>query len=120
MINTSDKAFLQKKGITSEQLSKQLDRFKRGFPFLKIHAAASTEFGVFQFSTSQIQYYLEQWEKYVSNKHQIVKFVPASGAASRMFKALFNFLDSDYVEPKTEFEKQFFSCLTHFAFYPEL
>lgn len=120
MINTSDKAFLQKKGITSEQLSKQLDRFKRGFPFLKIHAAASTDFGVFQFPTSQIQYYLEQWEKYVSNKHQIVKFVPASGAASRMFKALFNFLDSDYVEPKTEFEKQFFSCLTHFAFYPEL
>ena len=43
-------------------------------------------------------------------------FVPASGAASRMFKDLFAFLDADYDVPTTEFEKAFFSHLPKFAF----
>ena len=50
----------------------------------------------------------------------IVKFVPASGAASRMFKNLFEFLDADYIVPTTDFEKKFFSNITHFAFYNDL
>ena len=50
----------------------------------------------------------------------VVKFVPASGAASRMFKNLFEFLGADYDEPQTDFEKTFFGKIDKFAFYDDL
>ena len=37
-----------------------------------------------------------------------MKFVPASGAASRMFKNMFAFVDADYDVPTTDFEKKYF------------
>jgi hypothetical protein len=49
-----------------------------------------------------------------------VKFVPASGAASRMFKDMFAFLDADYDVPTTAFEKNYFDNIEKFAFYDEL
>ena len=49
-----------------------------------------------------------------------MKFVPASGAASRMFKNLFEFLGADYNTPKTDFEKKFFDHIHSFAFYNDL
>ena len=49
-----------------------------------------------------------------------MKFVPASGAASRMFKDMFAFVDADYDIPTTDFEKKFFDNISHFAFYGEL
>lgn len=51
---------------------------------------------------------------------KIVKFVPASGAASRMFKNLYEFLSADYKEPMNAFEKKFFSEIEKFAFYKAL
>ena len=51
---------------------------------------------------------------------KIVKFVPASGAASRMFKNMFAFLTADYDVPTTDFEKTFFDNVVKFAFYPAL
>ena len=50
----------------------------------------------------------------------VVKFVPASGAASRMFKNLFEFLGADYDVPETKFEKTFFEQIEKFAFYNDL
>ena len=47
----------------------------------------------------------------------VVKFVPASGAASRMFKNLFEFLSADYDRPTTKFEQTFFDGIKNFAFY---
>ena len=45
---------------------------------------------------------------YLAKNKKIVKFVPASGAASRMFKNLYEFLSADYKEPMNAFEKKFF------------
>ena len=50
----------------------------------------------------------------------MIKFVPASGAASRMFKDLYAFLDADYEEPSTAVEKTFFAQLPQFAFFVSL
>ena len=36
---------------------------------------------------------IERWHKYLADGGEVTKFVPASGAASRMFKALFEFVD---------------------------
>ena len=46
----------------------------------------------------------------------MVKFVPASGAASRMFKNIFAFVDADYDTPTTDFEKKYFQDIEKFAF----
>ncbi|MDL2242095.1 DUF4301 family protein, partial [Bacteroidales bacterium OttesenSCG-928-L03] len=61
--------------------------------------------------------YLKAWENYLNEDKQIVKFVPASGAASRMFKDLFEFLEADYEAPQTAFEKAFFEGIERFAFF---
>ena len=49
-----------------------------------------------------------------------MKFVPASGAASRMFKNLFEFLSAEYDKPTTKFEQAFFDGIRNFAFYDDL
>ncbi|MBR6285546.1 MAG: DUF4301 family protein, partial [Bacteroidaceae bacterium] len=64
--------------------------------------------------------YINVWETYKAEHHVITKFVPASGAASRMFKDMFAFIDADYDEPTTAFEKKFFAKIKKFAFYDEL
>ena len=49
-----------------------------------------------------------------------MKFVPASGAASRMFKDMFAFLNADYDVPTTDFEKKYFDRIEDFAFFGAL
>lgn len=121
MITESDKNHLAEKGITEDQLNKQLDNFKQGFPFLGIAAAASVEKGIKVISPEQEKEYLTDWDEYkASSGKQIVKFVPASGAASRMFKDLFEFLDAPYSVPTSGFEKKFFGEIEKFAFYNDL
>lgn len=121
MITESDKIHLDEKGISVEQFNKQLNSFKEGFPFLELAGAASVEKGILVVSPDEEQKYLDDWDKYKSSvNRKIIKFVPASGAASRMFKDLFEFLDMAYDAPTSAFEKAFFDGLTTFAFYNDL
>lgn len=120
MLSSQDKEQLKAKGVTEEQLMSQLERFKVGFPFLKIEAAATVEKGIVKPSQEQEVYYQSVWDKYIAEDHKITKFVPASGAASRMFKDLFSFVDATYDVPTTSFEKDFFEGLGKFAFYNSL
>ncbi len=115
-----DRDLLMQKGISESQIEEQLSCFKTGFPFLKLKSPASIGNGILSLNEKESEHYLEIWEKYLSENPVIVKFVPASGAASRMFKNLFEFLDADYVVPTTDFEKKFFNNITHFAFYNDL
>ena len=116
----ADRDLLMQKGISESQIEEQLSCFKTGFPFLKLKSPASIGNGILSLNEKESEHYLEIWEKYLSRNPVIVKFVPASGAASRMFKNLFEFLDADYVVPTTDFEKKFFNNITHFAFYNDL
>lgn len=121
MITESDKIHLEEKGISIEQFQKQLNNFKEGFPFLELAGAASVEKGILVVSPDEEQKYLDDWDKYKSSVNKkVIKFVPASGAASRMFKDLFEFLDMAYDVPTSAFEKTFFDGLTKFAFYNDL
>ena len=120
MINTQDEIFLRNKGISMHTVNKQLDQFKSGFPLLKISRAASVGDGILQLTESEIKHYQEIWNNYVNNKHRISKFVPASGAASRMFKDLFEFLDASYDVPQSQFELEFFDNIERFSFYTTL
>ncbi len=116
MLNENDAQLLEKKGISEEKMNAQLERFGMGFPFLKISAAAGVEKGIKALSTEETERYLAAWEDYVNGQHKVVKFVPASGAASRMFKDMFAFLDAGYDVPTTNFEKTFFNKLPDAAF----
>ncbi len=120
MISKADQTLLSKKGITAEQVAEQLKTFKTGFPFLKLEGAATIGKGVLNPSQQEIEGYLKGWDDYCAGGNAILKFVPASGAASRMFKDLFAFLSADYDVPTTDFEKKFFDNIEKFAFYGDL
>lgn len=120
MLSQNDLKQIAQKGITEEQINAQLNEFKSGFPFLKLKAAASIEDGIVATSDADNAAYIKAWNDYKAKGHRIVKFVPASGAASRMFKDMFAFLDADYQVPMTPFEKNFFDNIQQFAFYDAL
>ena len=120
MISKADQALLAKKGISEEQLAEQLKTFKTGFPYLKLDAAATPERGVLCPSDEEVEAYTGKWAEFCSGKKTVLKFVPASGAASRMFKDLFSFLSAEYDAPTTDFEKKFFENIEKFAFYGDL
>ena len=120
MITTQDKELLAKKGITEAQIAEQLACFQTGFPFLKLDAAASIEKGILAPDAEEQKAYLAAWDAYKNTDKTIVKFVPASGAASRMFKNLFEFLSAEYDKPTTKFEQAFFDGIRNFAFYDDL
>lgn len=120
MLSQEDLKQIAGKGITEEQINAQLEEFKTGFPFLKLEAAASIGKGILALDKGKCNEYESAWEKYKATGKKIVKFVPASGAASRMFKDLFAFLKADYDSPQTDFEKRFFDGINKFAFYDAL
>lgn len=116
----NDKKQLALKGISEQQLEEQLACFAKGFPYLDLHAAATTEKGISVPSKEETEKFLKAWDDYAAGTHKIVKFVPASGAASRMFKDMFSFLEAAYSQPQTEFEKKYFERLHDAAFYDDL
>lgn len=120
MLSKNDLKQIAEKGMTEEQINTQLEEFKTGFPFLKLEAAASVGRGIMSLTPEERSEREATWQRYKESGHKIVKFVPASGAASRMFKDMFAFLDADYETPTTAAEKAFFDEIERFAFYDEL
>ena len=120
MFTQADKDFLLSKGITEEQINEQLEHFRQGFPYLQLEAAASVGKGIMVPNDAETENYLKAWEAYKQTDRKIVKFVPASGAASRMFKNMFAFLNAEYDVPQTDFENDYFAHIHYFAFYKDL
>lgn len=117
MLTQEDKAYLAKKGITEDKLNAQLKCFKTGFPWLKLAGAASPGKGIMTPDKEEKDTYLNAWTDYLNGDGKVLKFVPASGAASRMFKNLFEYLDNG---EKTSFIQKFEDGIEHFAFIDDL
>jgi len=117
ILNQTDYTLLEKKKISVSQVKEQLNAFKKGFPFLTIIRSAGPDNGLIQVTNDELSKYLDKWDNYLNKKKTILKFVPASGAASRMFKDLFEFLDEKLEEPLSDSVKQFFAEIDKFAFY---
>lgn len=120
MLQEKDLKQIAAKGISEQQIDTQLKQFETGFPFLRLEAAASIGKGIIAPTESEQKQYVKAWEDYKAEGKEIVKFVPASGAASRMFKDVFAFVDADYDVPTTDFEKIYFAHIKSFAFYDAL
>lgn len=97
----------------------QLESFKQGFPFLSLVGPATPARGIQVWEKTQVQYYQSCFQRKAAEL-DIVKFVPASGAASRMFKDLFSFLETDGDLAKNGFTQKFIENLQQFAFYQDL
>jgi hypothetical protein len=117
ILTTNDRQLLSEKNITEAQLEEQLARFTNGFPYPEAVAPATVQKGIISLSDEEREAYAKIWDACLATNRTIVKFVPASGAASRMFKDLHAFLASPRETPDTEAEIRFFDQIAHFAFY---
>ena len=120
MLNEQDLKQIAQRGISAEQIETQLKQFETGFPFLRLEAAAAVGRGIMAPTAEERQQYVDAWQKYKAEGRRVVKFVPASGAASRMFKNIFAFADGENAEPTTDFEKKYFNEIERFAFFGAL
>ena len=82
---------IEKKGLTIDGVKSQINLFKKGVPFINLDSAATIKNGILDLTDKEKQSYINFFER-KRNTVSIVKFVPASGAATRMFKILFTFL----------------------------
>jgi len=116
----ADADFLKEHGITPEQASRQLDVISAGFQYLELECPATVDRGI-AVATDKIQEEaIGIWHKFISSGGTVMKFTPASGAASRMFKNVHAFNNSDESKPHDEFMKKFFSEIHDFAFFRRL
>ncbi|MDG1900826.1 MAG: DUF4301 family protein [Bacteroidales bacterium] len=129
MFTTKDINQINKRGLTEDMAHQQISNFEKGFPYMDLLAPVSEGNGLIIFSETEVKkledYFLEKHENY-----KIIKFVPASGAASRMFKDLYEFRQSfenskECINIFNENEdlipvKFFFKNIKKFAFYAQL
>ncbi len=120
MFTDKDLELFKQRNVTVEQIEEQLNSFKKGFPFLKLVSAATVGNGILKMTEDDEAHYVSVWNEYLSSDGNILKFVPASGAASRMFKNLFSFVDGADDVPIDKFMKEFFAGIHKFAFFDDL
>ena len=95
MLNEKDLSQMAAKGISPVTVEAQLERFRTGFPFLKLVGSARPGEGITVLDEKTEAAAIERWQHYLADGGEVIKFVPASGAASRMFKALYSFVDGN-------------------------
>ena len=121
LFSPEDVEELQLRGISVEEAEAQVHDIRSGFPYLSIIASASLERGIIRVEAEEQARYMDLWEEYLlSGEAHVYKMTPASGAASRMFKMLYNFLDAPYSQPEKPAEQYFFDHISSFAFYESL
>jgi hypothetical protein len=103
-------------GLSVAEVEKQIENFRNGFPSLPVVRAAAGGDGVKQLDDETIKAAEELYDNN-RNKLRTIKFVPASGAATRMFKELFEYVNDDKRTPGID---KLITCLEKFAFFPEL
>ncbi len=98
-LSQEDIAQIQKKGITLKQVEDQLATFKRGNKTVTITAAATVGNGILQLDKAEAKKNIAIYED-LKHNFKIVNFIPASGAATRMFKELYVFIQR--FDPKND------------------
>ncbi len=124
-----DKLLLSKKGISPEKATQQIQTFQEGIPYVALVKAAVVGDGIIRLSSEQQEQLRKHYQEHSRNLRAL-KFIPASGAASRMFKDLFGFLQGfnpkvtrldEYVNlPQYKGIKTFYEGLQRFPFYDEI
>ena len=108
---------IEKQGLTPEIIEKQINDFKNGFPAMSLISPATPQNGIKVLSEDEEERSITICENSLSSGLSTCKFVPASGAASRMFKQLFDFIENGI---ENDFMQTFFNDIEKFAFYQSL
>ena len=90
VLTSEDLKQIESRGVQPSAVIQQLKNYQQGFPRVQLVAAATTRKGIVQMTEKRMNDNIRLYQEYV-NTHKVIKFVPASGAASRMFKHLFEF-----------------------------
>jgi len=115
----------REKGISVWQVNEQIELFKNGTPFSKLQKPATIDDGIIPFSNEELLHFASYYENQ-QKELETLKFVPASGAATRMFKDLFTFLETvnefgfDKAIQEHKEVKKLLDNYTNFAFNDEL
>lgn len=107
---------MEEHGLTPAALETQLKNFREGFPFLPVTRAASCGDGIRVLDAAGIEQAAARYDR-AKESLRVVKFVPASGAATRMFKDLFEFVREGR---RTAVVGELLANRCRFAFWPEL
>lgn len=126
MFSEKDKLLIKQRGSETKTVLTQIENFKKGFPYLPIEEAASVGNGIIKLNDETLQKRMALYDEKVARGTKPLKFVPASGAASRMFKALFEASEACETKPEDEVlhankdAAQYIAELDKFAFAGEL
>ncbi len=124
MFTENDLKQINDKNINIELINQQLENFKNGFAYTQLHKAAIIGDGIIKTNANEEINYIESYKRAIAEGLDVFKFVPASGAATRMFKSLFEFLNADESQKATLLTQQpycdFFKHIRQFAFIDEL
>lgn len=93
MFTEEDLKQIERKAIGLSVIDRQIENFRRGFPFINLVRPATAGDGIFSSSDDELSYFINYFNDHLKEL-RVVKFVPASGAATRMFKHLFEFQES--------------------------
>ena len=116
MFTSEDLRQIAEHGLTPEAVERQIEHFRRGFPYLKVVRAASPGDGVIVADPARADEAVARYEQ-AAGRLSVVKFVPASGAATRMFKELFEFVNEG---KRGKGIATLLDNIERFAFWPEL
>ena len=126
MLNEKDIQQLNEKGITKEGFLRQIDHFKKGFPPLDLDRPATVGDGILRVQDRKVKWLADHFSKEAGG-YRITKFIPASGAATRMFRDVFVWRDliaagvevESLLSSKPE-ARMFFERISDFAFWDDL
>ena len=116
MFTEKDLKQLSERNIAENQVIQQVAQLKRGTKYVEVMRPATLGDGILRMDEEQVGMMNAVFEA-DKEFYQFTKFVPASGAASRMFKDLFAFAESGEETPFTDI---FFAHIQSFAFYGDL
>ena len=120
-LTTRDRRQLKERGISVQTLENQLATFQRGIPFAKLKRPCRPGDGLNVLRSSDTPALIQNFER-ARTAGRIMKFVPASGIGTRMFKFLeaARLRGTSGAPAPTEHLTRFFSNLPKFAFYHDL
>ena len=116
MLTEKDKAMLEERGMGEEEFSYLIDMLRKGADPADLVRPAVVDDGILKLTEDEAAELEKIW-KSRKQDYSSEKFVPASGAATRMFKDFFAYLDKG---TETADTVRFFDNLEDFSFYPDL
>lgn len=93
LFSREDLCKIKEQGLAPEDVIEQIDIFKKGFPYSKLVKPCTEGDGILALDESKTDDLAAIYSE-AEKAGRCMKFVPASGAASRMFKQLLSFYSS--------------------------